>query len=130
MLSKSQMPIKVFLLDQKKVVGIGNIYANETLFRTNIHPSRRANTLTEDEAKALFKMIPAVLQTAIDHMGTTLGDKPSDYRTVYNIDGDFQNLLKVYGREGEPCYTCGSTVERLVHGGRSSFVCPHCQPFG
>ncbi|MBN2009358.1 bifunctional DNA-formamidopyrimidine glycosylase/DNA-(apurinic or apyrimidinic site) lyase [candidate division KSB1 bacterium] len=129
MLEKSAKPIKVFLLDQTKVVGVGNIYANEILFRTHIHPLRPANTLTTPEQQALFETIPQMLQTAIDHMGTTLGNKSSDFRSIHNIDGDFQTLLKVYAREGEPCFTCGTEIERIAHHGRSSFVCPHCQPF-
>lgn len=128
-LAASRRPIKLFLLDQTKVVGIGNIYANEILYRCRIHPQRQTNTLSEKEIEKLFHIIPQVLQAAIDHMGTTLGDKFSDYRTVYNISGDFQTLLNVYNREGEPCLACGSTIERIVLGGRSSFVCPQCQPY-
>jgi formamidopyrimidine-DNA glycosylase len=129
LLEASKKPIKLFLLDQEKIVGIGNIYANEILFRTGIHPLRRACSLTKPEQQALFAAIPQVLQTAIDHMGTTLGNAPSDFRSVYNVDGDFQTMLMVYAREGEPCLTCGSTIERIAHHGRSSFVCPQCQRY-
>lgn len=126
-LQKSSLVMKDFLLDQNKIAGIGNIYANEILFRSAIHPRRRANTLSEDEIERLFHIIPKVLDLAIQKMGTTLGNKVSDYRSVYNVEGEFQNILTVYGREGEDCLKCGSPIIRIKQKDRSSFVCENCQ---
>ena len=119
--------MKDFLLDQNKIAGIGNIYANEILFRAGIHPKRRANTLSDEEIEKLFNFIPKVLELAVQKMGTTLGNKVSDYRSVYNVEGEFQNILAVYGREGEPCLKCGNLIVRMKQKDRSSFVCEHCQ---
>lgn len=124
---KSTLAMKDFLLDQNKIAGIGNIYANEILFRSSIHPKRRANTLSDEEIEKLFHIIPKVLELAIQKMGTTLGNKVSDYRSVYNIEGGFQNILTVYGREGEPCLKCGTPIIRIKQKNRSSFVCENCQ---
>jgi formamidopyrimidine-DNA glycosylase len=124
---KSTLTIKDFLMDQNKIAGIGNIYANEILFRCGIHPQRRANTLSDQEIEKLFHIIPKVLDLAIQKMGTTLGNKVSDYRSVYNIEGEFQNILAVYGREGEPCLKCGSPIIRIKQKDRSSFICDNCQ---
>ncbi|MBD3288724.1 DNA-formamidopyrimidine glycosylase, partial [candidate division KSB1 bacterium] len=114
-------------MNQSKVCGIGNIYANEILFRAKIHPQRVTNTMTSAEIDALAHIIPAVLCAAIDRMGTTLGNSVSDFRTVYNIEGDFQSMLNVYGLAGEPCKKCGNEIKRIVQKGRSSFFCEHCQ---
>ena len=127
LLSSSRLEIKDFLMNQNKVCGIGNIYANEILFHCKIHPQRKTNTLTSVEIKHLAQTIPAVLKKAIERMGTTLGNSASDFRTVYNIEGDFQSLLKVYGRAGESCDKCGTEIIRIVQKGRSSFVCENCQ---
>lgn len=124
---KSMLTMKDFLLDQNKIAGIGNIYASEILFRSGIHPQRRANTLSDEEREKLFNIIPKVLELAVQKMGTTLGNKVSDYRSVYNVEGEFQNILAVYGREGKPCLKCGAAIIRIKQKGRSSFVCEHCQ---
>jgi len=124
---KSSLAIKPFLMDQTKIAGIGNIYANEVLFRAGIHPERPANTLSDDEVERLFHIIPKILALAIQKMGTTIGNKVSDYRSVYNIEGEFQNILAVYGREGEPCLKCGTPIVRIKQKDRSSFVCENCQ---
>ncbi len=127
LLSKSKLEIKDFLLDQKKIAGIGNIYASEILFRSRIHPKKTANSLTSYEVKNLFRAIPEVLSEAVSRMGTTLGSSISDYRTVYNTDGDFQLFLRVYDREGEACCTCGHPIVRIVQKTRSSYFCEKCQ---
>ncbi len=124
---KSTLTMKDFLLDQNKIAGIGNIYANEILFRCGIHPQRRANTLVDDEIEKMYHIIPKILELAIEKMGTTLGNKVSDYRSVYNIEGEFQNILAVYGREKEPCLKCGTPIVRIKQKDRSSFVCENCQ---
>jgi formamidopyrimidine-DNA glycosylase len=115
--------IKPLLLDQAKLAGLGNIYANEALFRAGIHPQRRANSLSPEEAQRLFKAIPELLEEAIALQGTTI----SDYRTATGESGGFQLFLKVYGRAGEPCPRCGTPIEQLSQGGRSSYFCPKCQ---
>lgn len=124
---KSTLTMKAFLLDQNKIAGIGNIYASEILFRCGIHPKRQANSLSDDEIARLYVAIPKVLELAVQKMGTTLGNKVSDYRSVYNVEGEFQNILAVYGREGEPCLRCGAPIVRIKQKDRSSFVCENCQ---
>ena len=125
--NKSRLTLKDFLLDQTKIAGIGNIYASEILFRARIHPERRAHTLSDEEIERLYHIIPKVLELAIEKMGTSIGNKVSDYRSVYNVQGEFQNVLTVYGREGEPCLKCGSPIIRIKQKDRSSFVCENCQ---
>lgn len=121
------LQMKDLLLDQTKIAGIGNIYANEILFRARIHPERRANTLSDKEISALHRIIPEVLQLAVEKMGTSLGDGVFNYRSVYNIEGEFQNILAVYDREGEPCIICNSPIKRIKQKGRSSYFCGTCQ---
>ncbi len=125
--NRSKLTMKDLLLDQTKIAGIGNIYANEILFHSGIHPERRANTLSNTEIESLYSIIPEVLHLAIEKMGTSLGDKVSDYRSVYRIQGEFQNILMVYGREGEPCLQCGSAIIRIKQKNRSSYLCEKCQ---
>lgn len=127
LLSKSRLDIKSFLMNQKIIAGIGNIYSNEILFLSEIHPQRIANTLTKTEIELLYKNIPKILQLAIDKMGTSLGDGVSNFRSVYNIEGEFQNIIKVYGRENENCFKCGSPIVRIKQKGRSSYFCGVCQ---
>ncbi|MFW6201232.1 MAG: bifunctional DNA-formamidopyrimidine glycosylase/DNA-(apurinic or apyrimidinic site) lyase [Gemmatimonadota bacterium] len=121
--SASRSPIRNWLLDQRRVAGIGNIYANEALYRAGIHPARPANTLDADDAARLRAALRAVLREAIEARGTTL----RDYRDSRGEAGRFEPRLRVYGREGEPCPDCGGTIERIVIGNRSAFVCPGCQ---
>ncbi|NOZ63229.1 MAG: DNA-formamidopyrimidine glycosylase [Calditrichaeota bacterium] len=126
-IQNSRLDAKSFLMDQKKIAGIGNIYASEILFRCQIHPERRVNELSDAEIKALFEQIPFVLNLAIEKMGTSLGDGKSNFRSVYNIEGEFQKMIQVYGREGEPCLVCGSPIIRIKQKGRSSYFCGKCQ---
>ncbi|HEX7117166.1 MAG TPA: bifunctional DNA-formamidopyrimidine glycosylase/DNA-(apurinic or apyrimidinic site) lyase [Longimicrobiales bacterium] len=121
--SRSRTPIRNWLLDQRRVAGIGNIYANEALFRAGIHPARPANSLTAAEAARLRDAIRAVLAEAIEVRGTTL----RDYRDARGEAGGYEPRLRVYGRAGEPCPNCGTPIERLVLGNRSAFYCPRCQ---
>jgi len=123
----SRAPIKSLLMDQKMIAGLGNIYSVEALWRGAVDPRRAADTLTEEEIKALHLVIVQVLHAAIERMGTTLGRSVSDYRNAYGDYGDFQGLLAVYGREGEPCRRCDAAIERIVQAGRSTFFCPGCQ---
>jgi len=121
--SRSRSPIRSWLLDQTRIAGIGNIYANEALFRSQIHPTRPASSLTEAETARLLASIRIVLEESINLQGTTL----QDYRTAEGVRGNFGPLLQVYGREGLPCPVCSTAVARTVFGKRSAFFCPKCQ---
>lgn len=122
---KSQRPIKNTIVDASFVVGIGNIYANEALFKSKIHPNRPTNRLKKTEWNNLISSIQEVLKDAIKQGGTTLVDE--GFRNLLNMGGDFQINLQVYGRAGESCPNCGELIERIVQQGRSSFVCSNCQ---
>lgn len=118
--------IKVALLDQRLVAGIGNLYAAEILNRARIHPARGANRVTKAEVARLWSATRTVLEEAIKHEGSTLGD--GTYRTALGGEGRYQNYHRVYGREGEVCRTCGvGRVIRTVQAQRSTFFCPQCQ---
>jgi len=123
-LAASRSPIRSWLLDQRKLAGLGNIYAAEALFLAGIHPRRPANSVSADEAQRLHRSIRGVLLDAIQAGGTTI----RDYRTATGEEGGFAPSLFVYGRDGEPCLTCADEVERVVFGNRSAFFCPTCQP--
>lgn len=122
-LRRSRAPIKVWLLDQRNIAGIGNIYAAEILFRAGIDPRRPAASLTPHEVQRLQRAIPAVLGEAIAALGTTLADNA--YQTPEGEAGDYEPW--VYGREGLPCRVCGTPIERMELGGRGTYLCPRCQ---
>lgn len=122
-LSPLRAPIKNVLLDQRRVAGVGNIYASEALHRAMIDPRRPAGTLAEEETRKLRDAIRFILRAALAKSGTSI----RDYRAANGRSGSFQRDLRVYGREDEACRQCGSTVERAVQAGRSSFFCPACQ---
>lgn len=115
-------PVKVLLLDQRVVAGLGNIYACEALFRSGIHPARAAGSLSLKRLERLAAAIPDVLAEAIAAGGSSLKDFVSPDGTL----GYFSKRFDVYDREGQPC-GCGGTVRRIVQGGRSTFYCPTCQ---
>ncbi len=122
----TQRPIKVLLLDQSKVAGIGNLYASEILHMCRIHPQTPAAALRLTQLKLLAKYTLEVLTTAIQHEGSTLGD--GTYRNALNQSGGYQNSHRVYAREGEICPTCQrSEIVRIVQSQRSTFYCPRCQ---
>ncbi|MDT8368285.1 MAG: bifunctional DNA-formamidopyrimidine glycosylase/DNA-(apurinic or apyrimidinic site) lyase [Longimicrobiales bacterium] len=123
-LSRSRSPVRNWLLDQRRIAGVGNIYASEACFRARLHPARPAASVTPTEAARLHAGLREVLSDAIEHGGTTL----RDYRNAEGRPGLFGSLLQVYGRDGEPCTACGATLERSVFGARSAFHCPSCQP--
>jgi formamidopyrimidine-DNA glycosylase len=123
LLGDSRARIRNWLLDQHRVAGVGNIYAVEALFRARIDPRRPARGLDRNDVRRLHNAIRSVLGAAVDRRGTTF----SDYRDVLGEGGGFQNVLKVYGREGEECVRCSATIERCVLAGRSAFFCPDCQ---
>ncbi len=118
-----QTAIKSALLNQKLLRGIGNIYADESLFRAGIRPRRRAGSLKREELKRLYKAIQKVLNEAIAAGGTSI----SDYVDSNGESGLFQVKLRVYGRAGEPCLRCGTPIKRIALGGRGTHYCPKCQ---
>ncbi len=122
-LAPLRAPIKNVLLDQKRLAGVGNIYASEALFRAGIDPRRPAGSLSSEEVGRLRRAVRAVLRAALRKAGTTI----KDYRAVNGQSGSFQNELRVYGREDAPCRTCETPVTRLVQAGRSTFFCSRCQ---
>lgn len=121
--SKSRRRVRDLLIDQKVVAGLGNIYANEILFRAAVRPTTRGWKLGHSVADKIAKTIPEVLQAAIRWCGTSF----SDYRDAQDRLGEFQNHLKVYDREGERCRVCSTGIKRVLWGNRSAFYCPTCQ---
>jgi formamidopyrimidine-DNA glycosylase len=116
-------PIKSALLNQKLLRGVGNIYADESLFRSGLRPRRRANSITREQLGKLFVAIKEVLREAIALGGSSI----SDYVDDDGKEGFFQLQHRVYGREGERCLVCKTPIKRIVIGGRSSHYCPKCQ---
>lgn len=119
-----KQPIKTALLDQRLIAGIGNIYADESLYQAGINPLRPAGAVKRVELDKLAGEIQKVLKRAIKHRGSTL----SDYRDSQGVNGNYQNKAGVYGREGLACRTCKSAIERVKIAGRSSHFCLKCQP--
>ncbi len=117
-------PVKAFLLDQRRVAGVGNIYADEALFRARIHPLRPAGALKPAQYEALAQAVVATLAAGIDAGGSTI----DDFRHPDGVSGSFQNEFLIHLREGEPCVNCGRRVRKMVVGGRGTYVCEHCQP--
>jgi len=124
-LDRRSSPVKNFLLDQKVIAGIGNIYASEALWRAGISPRRKANRISQKKASLLVKAIRDVLNDAIKSGGSTL----RNYRSVAGNLGYFQHQFCVYDQEGEPCSNenCDGQINRIVQTGRSTFYCPSCQ---
>ncbi len=123
LLNLKKMNIKSFLMDQRIIAGIGNIYANEILFFSGINPYRIASTLEEEEIEKLYRMIKKILTDAIKKFGTSY----TAYRTIEGIEGDNQNFLKVYQKMGTPCPQCGQELKKVVQNSRSTFYCAKCQ---
>lgn len=125
-LKATRRPIKIALLDQKLVAGIGNLYASEILHLCGIHPAKRAHRLKAPEIERLADAVRSVLETAIRFEGSTLSD--GTYRNALNHAGGYQNAHRVYDREDDRCPTCGqSSIRRIVQAQRSTFFCPACQ---
>jgi formamidopyrimidine-DNA glycosylase len=116
-------PVKAFLMDAQVVVGVGNIYASEALFRAGVHPARPVSRISRERWRRVADSVVAVLRRAIAEGGTTL----NDFADGEGRSGTFQVSLAVYDREGAPCPACGRPVRRLVQAGRSTFYCPRCQ---
>jgi formamidopyrimidine-DNA glycosylase len=117
-------PIKAVLLDQRRIAGVGNIYANEALFRANVHPLRAAGRLTRRQVAALRDAIVASLEAGIDAGGATI----DDFRHPDGVSGAFQHEFLVHGRTGEPCLVCGREIVKFVAAGRGTYACESCQP--
>jgi len=125
-LATSRRAIKVALLDQKAVAGVGNLYASEILHLSAIHPALGCNRLRDEDWLRLHKAMRAVLTKAIRYEGSTLAD--GTYRNALNEQGGYQNHHRVYDRAGEPCPGCKTEIVRVVQAQRSTFFCPECQP--
>jgi formamidopyrimidine-DNA glycosylase len=123
LLAGRRAPVKAFLLDQRRLAGIGNIYADEALWRARIHPRRPAGELDAEEVARLHRAVRAALRRGVELQGSTL----RDYVTPDGDGGGMQNEFRVYGRLGEPCDRCGRPIERIILGGRGTWFCPHCQ---
>ena len=120
---KRQLAIKPFIMDSKTVVGVGNIYASEALFRAGIRPSIAAGRVSQERYQRLVSAIKVVLTSAIEAGGTTL----RDFVSSEGKPGYFQQKLQVYGRAGEPCDVCKKTIKQIQQTQRTSYYCPHCQ---
>ncbi len=116
-------PIKAFVLDQRRIAGVGNIYADEALFRAGIHPLRPAGRLTRRQLERLREGIELSLQAGIDAKGASI----DDFRHIDGARGSFQDRFLIHRRAGEPCPQCGATVRKIVVCGRGTYVCERCQ---
>lgn len=123
-LSRRTKAIKGVLLDQQVVVGVGNIYADEILYRAKIHPLTPAKQLTESEQVRLHEAIIFILDEAVKNGGTTI----RTYQNAFGDIGTFQNHLKMYGKENQACEACGTMIEKIKVAGRGTHYCPVCQP--
>jgi formamidopyrimidine-DNA glycosylase len=119
-----RVAIKSALLDQRTFAGMGNIYADEALWRARLHPLRPANSLGAEDVEELRRAVKSALRAGIARQGATL----RDYSTPDGRRGRMQHALKVYGRSGEPCERCGTPIEKIRIGGRGTWYCPSCQP--
>lgn len=127
LLVKSAQPIKAFLLNQRYIVGIGNIYADEALWEAKIHPLRKPRSLSLTETKALWKAIKHVLKLGVINQGTSLGSKMANYYSVNRRSGNNQNHLKVFRQDGLLCPRCQTTIIKTVVAQRGTHLCPNCQ---
>jgi formamidopyrimidine-DNA glycosylase len=123
-LARRRAPLKAVLLDQRVVAGLGNIYADEALWRAQLNPLRPANGLRDEEVARLHRTIRAVLRLGIERQGSTL----RDYAQPDGTTGAMQDEFRVYGREGEPCPRCHRPIAKARVGGRGTWYCPNCQP--
>ena len=123
MLRGRTTPIKVWLLDQRRLAGVGNIYACEALYDAGIRPRRAAGRLNADQRERLLRSLRRVLRKAISHRGSSV----DDYVDAEGKQGEFQKRLRVYGRRGMPCRRCKATIRRIVLAQRGTFFCPVCQ---
>lgn len=122
-LSRRKQKIKALLLDQSLIAGMGNIYTDEALFRSRIHPERQAAEVSMKEARALFRAVKAILNEGIAFGGTSV----RDYVDAEGNEGRFQDMLRVYGKKGQSCPRCGEPIRRIKAAGRGTYFCPRCQ---
>ena len=125
-LRRRRAPLKAVLLDQRVVAGLGNIYADEALWRARVNPLRPANEPRGEEVARVTRAIRAALRTGIERQGSTL----RDYAAPDGSSGSMQDEFRVYGRDGEPCFRCRATITKTRVGGRGTWFCPRCQPGG
>jgi len=123
-LAARRAPLKAVLLDQRVVAGLGNIYVDEALWRARVNPLRPANGLGAEEVARVHRAIRAALRAGIERQGSTL----RDYATPDGTEGSMQDEFRVYGRDGEPCPRCRTTISKTRAGGRGTWFCPRCQP--
>ncbi|MBC7074308.1 DNA-formamidopyrimidine glycosylase [Candidatus Parcubacteria bacterium] len=123
LLLKKKGEIKKVLMDQTTIAGIGNIYSDEILWHAKVHPKKKINDLSEKEIRQIYRYMKKILQKAISLGGESI----SDYRRPNGEKGKFDQLRKVYRREGEKCFRCKSKIKRIKIGARSSYFCPYCQ---
>ena len=123
LLKQTSRPVKTVLMDQSKIAGLGNIYVDEALFRAGIRPMRHSDKVTKKEAVRLHEAIVAVLREGLEHGGTTI----RNFISGNGKEGQNQDNLRVYGREGMPCTVCGTTIEYTKLNGRGTHYCPKCQ---
>ncbi|MDP9347381.1 MAG: DNA-formamidopyrimidine glycosylase, partial [Actinomycetota bacterium] len=117
-------PVKAFLLDQRRIAGVGNIYADEALHRARIHPLRPAGSLTRTQCDVLAATVRDALTAGLAAGGATI----DDFRHADGVQGSFQDEFLVHRRAGEPCPNCGAPIRKLVAAGRGTYVCERCQP--
>ena len=122
-LATRRAPVKAALLDQRSIAGLGNIYADEALWRARIHPLTPARNLTDDDVRRLHRAVRKTLQVGIARQGSTL----RDYATPDGASGSMQHEFKVYGRDGEPCQRCRTPIVKTRAAGRGTWFCPRCQ---
>ncbi len=122
-LSSANVPVKVAIMDQKRIGGVGNIYANDSLFIARIDPRKKAKILSEEEKKDLYKAIVDSLKKGLKYGGAS----ELNFVNVLGQDGGYQNHMLVYGKNGESCPNCGEKIKRISLGGRGTFFCPNCQ---
>lgn len=124
-IKRTSRPIKIVLLDQNLISGVGNIYANEALFEAGVHPQTKANALTKNQAIELYKATEQVLKDGLALRGATIGDEM--YRDAYGQRGGYEKRVRVYQQVGKPCPKCKTEIKRINLGGRGTFFCPACQ---
>jgi formamidopyrimidine-DNA glycosylase len=122
-IQKGNLPVKLILMDQKKIGGIGNIYANDALFLAGIDPRRKGKTLTDSEIQKLFKSVHEVIKKSLNYGGSS----DENYVNVLGQEGAYQNHTLVYGKKGEKCSICDATIDKIQLGGRGTYFCPKHQ---
>jgi formamidopyrimidine-DNA glycosylase len=123
-LARRRAGLKAVLLDQRVVAGLGNIYADEALWRARVNPTRPANTIEPEEVPRVRRAIRLALRKGVERQGASL----RDYAKPDGAAGEMQEEFRVYGREGEPCFRCGTLIAKTRVGGRGTWYCPYCQP--